>query len=1123
MKILYFLVVLISLFASSQSNNDVYSDLSVGEWYRFKINSSGVYKIDATFLSRLGITLSDVQPTTIQIFGSGGQMNSIINTDKIVQGAHENSIVVVGEEDGVFDPQDYILFYGIGHDQWNEENQTHLNLYSDETEYFITFNRAQGKRVRNISSTHEVPEQYTDQATSTIFYEEDNYNIGEMGRRWFGQRFIPSQEETIELGPLTDLVTDQPVLISASGAATSKVPSQLNFLLNDKDFSISFSSISANSKNVAVLGHTSSTTHLTPLSNALNLNLSYTAEGDSGALAFLDYVKISYERFLYGNKGQFIFSGAQENYKINSAQDVYGIWDITESNDISVYLNDKASPDFYVRTDASQRTFLLVDNNDFFTPSRSRKASKVSNQNLLEKLNSVEYIIITNDELLEDAERLANYHQNNYKKINTVAISLDQIYTQFNAGNPDIVSIRDAIRYAYHGSNTLKYVCLFGDTTYDYKNRIPNNNMMVPTYHALSSFSVTNSYMSDDFYAVMETGEGDLGASDDMEIAVGRMLVDDKVSANTSINKVIEFTSKENTGSWRNSVTLLSDDVDDSWETIIQEQLDQLGDELVENNPFINLTKFHSDAFVQEVTAAGNRYPSVSQALKNRIGQGTLVLNYFGHGNEDGLASEFIFDKLFAQSLFHPGRYPLFITSTCEFSRFDNPNRITGGELTYLNPAGGAISLISTTRQIFVTNGINYNKILSKHLFGYDSEDQISMAEALRRSKNEFWDYRQKRIVFYIGDPALDLPIAKPEIKITHLNGFALEELTEDQKLIRALDKVRVSGIVIHQNSATLDDFNGEVTVTLFDKSTMKSTLGNDGHQTMDFQILGPVVFNGNAPVLNGVFDIEFVIPKDISLNEGVARVSMYAYDESSGTELSGFSSDLFIGNINTSAMADNTPPTIELFLDNEEFKNGDAVFDSPLLIAKLYDESGINTSGGLGHDLLAIIDNDTQNPILLNQYYSTHSAGYQQGSLFYNLSHLTLGKHTLLLRAWDTHNNPATKEIEFLVLDNKQVEIIKIFNSPNPMSNQTTFNIIHNKPRELMEVKLVIHDVTGKILWQQHQNILSTNNVSREIQWNGTSSSGETLRKGMYLYTIELISALSNSTTTKSGKIIIN
>ena len=1102
-----------------QSTQQLTSNVSIPPHtgYRFEVNQTGIHKISASFLRDLGVPIYRINPETLKIFGRGGKMLSLTNTgiEGVNYGISENPLQLVGMEDGSIDDEDYILFYAYGPTEWNDDSQTAVNLYHDKAHYIVSYGGENGLRVNSQSAAMDIDNPQTS-ASVSIHIEEDLVNIAQMGRKWFGDRFLHNSSKNY-LFELTNRKAETTVAVKLAAAASAANGSRF-------DLSVENATIPLNLAPTQTLTRASEGTislSTNTFSNELDVILRYDASGFSSAVGYLDYIRLTYERVLSGESGQFSFTTT--NSSAYYASDVDAIWELLPNGKINV-LEPNSNRELYFSSNGNADSYHLYSADDVYNPKRSKYGDTFISPQLRERLaNEAEYIIITHDDFVEEANKLATHHRS-ITGLKSSVLTLSEIYDDFCAGNFDIMAIRNAIRYAYLNNsddNKPKYVCLFGDTTYDYKDRIPKNNMLVPTYHSLNSFHLANSYMSDDFYAMMDINEGGLGFYDRMDLAVGRILFDTKQGALAMVDKSIDYSLAN--GDWQNTFTILSDDSDEEWENIIQERLDELGEEVISNKPFINLQKLHSDAFEQVISASGDRYPGVNQALENQFIQGTLAINYFGHGGESGLASERIFDKELANRLYNPGRFPLFITSTCEFSRFDNPEMYTAGEASFANPAGGVIGLLSTTRQIYVGNGIAYNKIIAKHLFPYESDDYPTISEALRMSKNEFFGTSQKRIIFFIGDPAIKLAIPQGRVDLTHLNGNEIDSLSGENKQLRALDRVNLAGQVSNKSGEHQDDFSGEVVLTIYDKELEKTTLGNDGNGVFTFNALGNVVFKGNAEVNNGFWNIELVIPKDIALPIGQARISMYAVSHDKKSKKTGLFSDLNIGGINPNPEMDTQGPIIELFLDNESFESGDMTGNNPILIARFSDENGINTSGGLGHELLAVLDGNTQNPIILNNFYRTNLGDYQSGYLNYLFNNLSPGSHTLSVTAWDTHNNPSTQSIDFVVSNKNNILISSIINIPNPFETQTTFWVSHNKPRELIEANIIVYDINGKKVWEQNKTLYSGTNTNSEIVWNGQSNDGTLVNKGVYLCTITLNSTLSNTTHTETHRLIRN
>jgi hypothetical protein len=1106
-------------------------DSTISAWHQFSVQETGVQKITSGFLKQLGIPVENIDPKTIRVFGRGGQMLPLKNADE-VETLYENAIWVVGEEDGSFDSEDYILFMGYGGDTWNDESHTFRNLYHESANYYITYGTSYGKRVlvqegEKISSG--------DVVHSGIYktaIEKDKYNIGNLGRQWFGERFFDQKSESYTL-QTPNVYSGEKISVVARVAAAASKSTSFSLTVGSKNVNKSISptsdiTVAEPTPFEDIISGTLLSLEAEPV-EAITAEISYASDGDFGANGYLDFIMAQYRRELLGSGDSFLFtlnpSSTAQKLSVSDAKPSTSLWELA-TNKVHITPATEQDLNAEVTTDAESAFYLSTD---YKTPTYRRRSRKLEPSVLMQnvaKTSAITYLLITTEQYRKEAERLVNYRREN-PGLQAVVVTLEEIYEAFSTGQQDIAAIRNFIRYLYFTqSKQLKYLCLFGDTSYDYKNHTGTSDMVVPTFHSLKSFSLANSYMSDDFFTMMDTSEGLLGSLDKMDIAVGRMLFTNAKEAADSVNKVIEYENPENIGDWINTYTILSDDADytsskDDYN--IQVRLDELGDKLISEKPILNINKIHADYFQQVSSSGGDRYPEAQKKLINSMISGSLVVNYFGHGGEDGLASELLVDKNMASTLFHPGKYPLFNIITCEFTRFDNHERKTAGELLYQNPVGGAIGLITTTRQIIVQNGIAYNKIISKYLLAYGKDEYTSVAEALRNAKRDFSDPEQKRIIFYVGDPALKLHIPKRDVRVTHLNGVLIENLTENERQLKALDRVTLSGAVYDETNQKNTAFSGTVNTLFFDKEIERTTRGNDQDRKFKFKEQGNKIFSGLSSVKAGEFEASFVVPKDISLGDGKARISLVAFNNDKSEYVGGFSESLKIGGLNPNPVDDNKGPDVQVYLDDREFVDGDSVFNSPWLLIDLADENGINTSGGIGHDITAVLDGNRTNPYVLNSYYTTELDDFTKGTLNFPLNDLAIGEHTLTVRAWDTHNNPSTKTITFSVVENSSIQIEKVFNSPNPFTDQTTFFVQHNRPRELLQAKLYIFTTDGKRVWHDDQVVFSSGYMLDVLSWDGTTYSGNKLNKGTFLYTIELISTLSQSTDMHSGKLIIN
>jgi hypothetical protein len=1140
-----------STFNNSSPQNIENSKLTTGDWYRFYVEKSGVYKISKGFLESLGFN-TNVDPRNIRIYGNGGRMVPLLNSSLYPNDLEENAIQFIGENDGKFDNQDFILFYAEGLDTWSAENRTHLNLFSDKSYYYVTSSLGTGKRIQeNTQPTGTSSINFT-VFDDYQFYEKDLYNPGKLGRKWLGDQFGIENEKTFEF-VVPNIVTSSPVKIYTNLASASYGNSSFQVQANQQTIgNVSIASLSNIDFVFAVENFLQTTFNAS--SPNVSIKLTYNNGGVPASRGYVDYIVLEAKKNLTGYGKQFIFRNLEEQnnigvgqYTISNASTISQVWDVTDIYNVQKFSNNQSNFSFKINL-GQVKKYIAVDTNEYFSPLKESN-SKVNNQNIKGTVfnstqgnfEDVDYLIITPNFLYIQAEKLANFHRNN-SGLKVRTIKLEDIYQEFSSGKQDVAAIRNFVKYVYFNASSIskrvKYVNLFGDASFDFKNRIPNNTNIVPVFHGLnpnsnmvnntSNFSVLTTFMSDDFFGLMDDAEGQMipNGSEGIDIAVGRMVVSTVQEADDVVNKVIHYHDEKSYGRWRNNYVILTDDADSSSDASLQFGLNGMMDNLNTSYPFINPKKIHTDSYVQEVSAGGNRYPKAKKDFVDAIELGALVVNYYGHGGEYGFAQERLYEINEAKDLNNYDNLPLFVTMTCDFSRFDNPYLQTGGEFTFWNPKGGAISLVTTTRLIFVPVASTMNDNFNFFLYPDANGVQVSIGEALRKAKN-MNSSDNRRVVFNIGDPALMLAIPKPKVVLTKINGIDVSQPTD---VLNALSYVTLSGEVRNINNNLMPNYNGDLAVQIFDKNIQRQTLGNDGATDgsgnliiMNFTTLGETIFRGNASVVNGKFEFGFVVPKDIKIAQGTGKVSFYAKSNNpSLQDQTGNDFSIKIGGINLNAPDDTTPPTVKLYMNDESFVYGGITNDSPIFLAFLEDEHGINTASGIGHDIVAILDGDELNPYVLNDYYETELDNYQKGKVRFPFRDLEPGLHTITFKAWDVYNNLITAEIQFIVVGNDDITLSNVLNYPNPFVSYTEFWFNHNRPFEMLNVQVQIFTITGKLVKTINQSVFTEGFLSRELKWDGKDDFGDKIGKGVYVYKLTVQSTIDGKKSEKHEKLVI-
>ena len=1110
---------------SASSTRAYNSVLASGNWYKFAVDTTGIFKISRSFLQSLGMDVNSVNPKTIKVYGNGGHMLPQLNSDFRYDDLQENSIFVSGEDDGNFGSSDYILFYAKGPNHWDVVPSTNVakhtyNIYSDEAYYFVTAGGVDGKRIQDDAPIIGTPTQQITNYNDYTFYEKDEENLLKVGQQWFGEDFSYEDTQFFTI-PFENIDNAQDLTIRVRAVTDSYSISSMSVKINGQEVVM----LNFPARTLGSLVHAfarEGTGSFSATGDTVTVEISYNNNGNPAAKAFLDYIEIVGKKQLISNDLQFGFRSFDvanatgiSQYTVQNATE---IWDVTDFLNPIKITNQIDTGNFEFNANSgSLKEYVSLNDSNFYEPILIRNRVVV-NQNL-HALEDIDYVIVTRDYLLNEVERLADFHRD--RGLTVEVVDINQIYNEFSSGSPDLTAIRDFTRYLYDNATSpdkkIKYLCLFGDGSYDFKDRITGNNNIVPAFLAFESFNLATSYMTDDYYAMMDPNEGLLVSTDRQDVATGRLPITTVAQASETIDKIINYNGTNAFGDWRNLVTLVADDLDVRTEFILQESMERIAVDINNNKPLLNVKKIYSDAYVQETTAGGERYPDVYDDIERTLERGTLLLNFFGHGGEDGWTSERILDIPMVRALNNYNEIPLIITITCEFSRFDNPLRLSGGEFLVWNEKGGSISLVSTTREIYINVGRVFNDRLMKVLLKFDDND-LTIAEGLMQIKNQF-STSQRLFIYYLGDPAMNLAVPQADIKLTRMNGVDITQATDT---IKALSHITFDGIITSPSGDILTDYNGQLSTIVFDKPIEKSTLGNDfGTPLMDFESLESKIFRGLASVENGQFSFDFIAPRDLRIAYGEGKISFYADNDI--IDKAGYNFDIIIGGINENAPEDNQGPQIQLYMNDETFVDGGNTNASPFLLAVLEDENGINTSiTAVDHDIVAVLDGDAGNPYILNDFYQTELNDYTKGSAKFPFRNLKPGLHTVELCAWDTYNNVSCATLTFVVVNDSEMVLDNVLNYPNPFVNYTEFWFNHNKPNESLEVQVQIFTVSGKLVKTINQTVQSTGNLSRSVTWDGLDDFGDKIGKGVYVYKLNVRSVLSDVKAEKYEKLVI-
>ncbi|HTN20936.1 MAG TPA: type IX secretion system sortase PorU [Pelobium sp.] len=1117
----------------------VYQDNSVlasGNWYKIAVKDEGVYKVDYSYLKKLDIDVDQINPRNIRLYGNGGFMLPQQDNAPRIDDLKENAIEVVGETDGKFDTGDYLIFYNPGNTKWTLNAQQifehQQNVYADSSYYFISVDKGAGKRITQAPNEIQTPNYISNSFDDFQLYEQDLYSLItaniKSGREWYGDDFEFNSSRDFDFD-VAGLRSTAPVFVKTKMAIRANASSNAKVTLNNQNlYNLTANGLPLNfetdyAEPAQQLGSISGIS-----ANNLKVNISYN-KISSTSNAWLDFIEVNCKREYTAFKGYLRFRDKSSIANGNIAQFNLGnvsanvkVWDVSDFTESQAQkLNTVNGISNFITGTSTLKEFVAFEPSALKLPDI---IGKIPNQDL-HGLSEADFLIVTAPQFLSEANRLAEFRKST-QGLSYHVVTTDQVYNEFSSGKRDASAIRDFVKMFYDraGANpTLmpKYLLLFGKGSFDNRMLKFKENNFVVTYQSRNSLSPTASYTSDDYFGLLDDNEGEFPEDYStnpglLDIAIGRIPAKTLEEAKNVVDKLINYDGSVSFGDWRNQVTIVADDEDNN---LHLNQAEANATLITQNNKNFNIDKIYFDAFQQESAAGGTTYPKAKEAINQKINAGTLLINYTGHGGESGWAQERVLTLTDINSWQNKDNLAIIFTATCSFSRWDDPETVSGGELSLLRKDGGVPSIFSTTRIVFSSYNFDLNQSFLKALFNPANQNKrITFGQVFKEAKNDNVGGLNinSRNFTLLGDPTALFPIP--------VNGVSTTSLPDT---LKAGEKVMIKGFVNGANGQMLNQFNGVIYPTVYDKPTAISTLGQDmglnGSYAQNFNIQKNIIYKGKATVNNGVFSFDFIVPRDINLKVGTGKISYYANNQN--LDAKGFNTDVKIGSIATDELNDKTGPLINVYLNDENFVSGGITNTNPVLVVNLNDESGINTTGiGIGHDIVATLSSANMNDksIILNQYYQSNLDSYQAGKVNYPLEKLAPGLYTLKVKAWDVFNNSAEQVINFEVKETEKLTLSHVLNYPNPFNNRTSFQFEHNYPNEDLEVQINIKTVTGRLIKTINQSIYTTGNRVNNIFWDAKDDFGEKVARGIYVYELKVRSTSNGFVAKKTEKLLI-
>lgn len=1108
--------------------------MSSGKWLKYSISKSGIFKLSYEDLKNQGLSISNIE--NLHVYGIQGKPLGSINGDLVLDRSPEVAIWVEKGSDNVWNAGDYILFYAQTTkdiDLTNNSITHYNNQYAWKSTFIIGETSEGGLRIQSLPKPSSPAQEMRENGYVSGFHDSDIVNLNDMGRVWLGEK-LGNETTTRNFQIKIPLELDSAFLRVNTAWALEEDSGSLVTAVNGVNYRYNINPIPIGSYDK--YNYVSKLYKLNNLSGLIQCKLQLNRPNTKSSV-YLDFIEWYGDiRLTYNNQQALYVSWNWGNtanvvgFNIdNQSSKIPFVWSVGIGNQPYNLKTETVSNKMVVTSvdSLASNKILVFHVDDAYAPSFEGSISASPN---IEAAAQSNLIIISHPNFLEAAQKLKD-HRISHDGLKVSVITPQEIYNAFSASQPDIMSIRNFIRWAKNAAITkgidLKYVTLIGAASHDMLDRTASNTNYIPMYQSLGQ-SPAAIFCLDEYIGYLESGQGDpeISQKNKLGVAVGRIPARTLEDANAFVEKLKRYDSPKSFGPWRSAVTFTSDDVDKIYETEFIYQSEEYADYLYKNNPSIKVNKIYADAYKQVMNGNSERYPDVTAAINRTMNEGSLFINYQGHGGERGWAQEAFLDIPTIKAWSNKYTMPVLFTATCEFTKYDDPKFQSAGELAVLNPNGGAIASLTTTRLVYVSSNSMINRAFwTKYGFPAANEPVPTVGEAFQKLKNRPDKTDDDKKFALLGDASMKMAFPNHFIVVDSVQSKDAKSFTDT---LKAFSVVTMRGHIDERLKGKFVDFNGTLWAKIFDKPKSQYTLGNDGNgSSVEFKDLSTILYNGQISVKNGEWTLVFSIPKDISYNVGEARAMFYAHN--GVTDASG-AYNFLLGGSEKLVEADTTGPMVQAFLQDTTFRTGGEVAKNVDFVARIYDVNGINATGaGIGRDMVLVIDENTENEItmVVNNYFQYDVNSFRSGTLRVPMSNLSPGKHTFICKVWDIYNNYGDGSTYGIVVPARTFKITSSGASPNPFEQSTKLWFEHTLPGEDLQVEWNVCDVSGALVAKGTKHVEAAFAVNKleidlrnDVMIENQTAVSNNLSAGIYFYQI-VVRTTDGLSSKCGGKII--
>ncbi len=1071
--------------------------LSEGKWLKIAVTESGFYRINYDWLLKNQIDPTTINPQKVGIYGNSGgtlpQKNGISRLTDLP--AYDSQFI--GEEDAHWDKNDYLLFYGQSPHKttWNSLNkrlETTINTYSDSTFYFIRLDDPQPKRVKS-KTLQKGTGPFVDYGLYAYHYEQELTNLIQSGREWLGESFNNNSEKKF----IYELPDYKP------GKQSQLYGRIYNGSIQSSEFIFQLPGNS--NKSVPIPGISNTRYDIKALPAEFNWNISPTISNGkwelgmqykaSNGTGYLDKISFVYPKLFNAKSKQPIYWLSNQvdsifSIQISNLEKQHQMWQLEDDKNWTRYENLMENPSISSKPNAC---LFIFDPENAGSPFFSGVAK---NQNL-HGLSPKNLLIISTEKLLPLAQKYAEY-KNTKTAISAIAVSSEQIFNEFSFGQADVTGIRDFIRHLKNQENSLlKYVMILGDASVDFKGRNSvtteiEKKALVPSYQSRESLHPLLSYVSDDYFGILATNEGELLEGDQvsnetLQVGIGRIPAKSYEEANMVINKFISFQESQQLAQKSNyTFSWVADDGDNNLHVQDAEDFEKI---LQSPSQMYPVKKVYLDQFPQEVSNGFFTSKAAQKEVIELFNKNADFIHFIGHGAETGWTDEKIITVSELVNLKNSKNLPMLLTATCQFGRFDNPNQLSGAEIALLSNQGGAIALLSTSRPVYQSSNYLFGRSFYQNLKEHQNDSEYRLGDLFRDTKNQSQAGVINRNIVLLGDPSMDLPWTH-QVSIISTNQ------------IKPQFSDTVKGYIPNMNK-----MNGVGEISFFLKPENQKTLGTKT-PIFNYQTDGKLIHKSRISIKNGQFQFnQKSIP---NIPEDSIRIRFSGILENGVKVMNTKTVAVQKGN----PVSDHSAPNIEFKLLNESDPN--QCSKNPILSVNISDNEGLSFWGPKG-EASEMVVNDTLRINTLEFFNSTIDLG-NEGQMIYPFQNLKNGIYQCKIQCWDTNNNTTIKTFEFQVnAPSDLANALLVY--PNPSNDTVHFNFDMKEKWTSYEIELNVYNLLGQSIWEEIKQTNSNESGKVEMVFL-LNENPALIDQSSILYSIKIINLLNRYKYQFNGKI---